>query len=95
MTRNLGFFTSYGIEYVFDYLGEDRIKQKIEELENKTTGSMGISLKEFTYRDDEYRYFNGKGVFWVFDLLLQWFDDIGFAQFLYEKSKNYNEIQLS
>jgi len=91
MNRNLGFFTSYGIEYVFDYLGEDRIKQRIKELEKKPTGSMGISLEDFTYRDGEYRYFNGKGVFWVFDLLLQWFNDIEFAQFLYEKSKNYNE----
>ena len=91
MNRNLGFFTSYGIEYVFDYLGEDRIKQRIQELKEKPTGAMGIGLEDFTYRDSEGCYFSGKGVLWMFDLLLQWFSDKEFAQFLYEKSKIYNE----
>lgn len=91
MDRNLGAFTCYGIEYVFDHLGEERIKQKIEELKTKRTGSMGISLEDFTYGDSEYSYYSGKGVLWVFDLLIQWFDDIPFVQFLFENSKKYNE----
>ena len=91
MDRNLGAFTCYGIEHVFDYLGEERIKQRIEELKEKRTGAMGISLDDFTYGNCEYSYFNGKGVLWVFDLLIQWFDDIKFVQFLYENSKKYNE----
>lgn len=45
MNRNLGSFTSYGIEYVFDYLGEERIKQRIEGLREKKSGSMGIDLE--------------------------------------------------
>ncbi|HEX4374194.1 MAG TPA: hypothetical protein VHZ50_12910, partial [Puia sp.] len=89
MDRNLGVFTCYGIEYVFNYLGEDRIKLRIEELRKKPTGSMGISLKDFTYRDAEYCYFDGKGILWVFDLLIQWFDDIELVLFLYENSKKY------
>ena len=91
MDRNLGAFTCYGIEYVFDYLGEERIKQRIQGLKEKPTGSMGISLEDFTYGNSEYSYFSGKGVLWVFDLLIQWFDDIKFVQFLYENSKKYNE----
>lgn len=92
MNRNLGFFTSYGIEYVYDYLGEDRIKQRIKGLKEEPTGSMGIDLEDFTYRDGEYRYFSGKGVLWIFaHCLLQWFNDEEFAKFLYKKSKEYNE----
>lgn len=91
MDRNLGAFTCYGIEYVFDYLGEKRIKLRIKELAEKPMGLMGISLDDFTYHDAENSYFNGKGVLWVFDLLIQWFDDIEFVQFLYESSKKYNE----
>jgi hypothetical protein len=91
MNRNLGAFTSYGIEYIFDYLGEERIKQRIEELKKKKTGSMGIDLESFSYADSDNSYFDGKGVFWVFDLLIQWFDDIEFVLFLYENSKKYNE----
>jgi hypothetical protein len=91
MDRNLGAFTCYGIEYIFDYLGAERIKQRIDELKHKPTGSMGISLEDFTYRNSEYSYFSGKGVLWVFDLLIQWFNDIEFIQFLYEHSKKYNE----
>lgn len=91
MNRNLGYFTCYGIEYVFDYLGEDRIKLRIEEIERKLTGSIGISLKDFIYSDSEDCYFDGKGVLWVFDLLIQWFNEIDFVLFLYENSKKYNE----
>ena len=91
MDRNLGAFTCYGIEYVFDFLGEERIKLRMEALKEKRTGSMGISLEDFTYGDSQYSYFSGKGVLWVFDLLIQWFDDIAFVQFLYENSKQYNE----
>nr|MBP6432430.1 hypothetical protein [Ferruginibacter sp.] len=89
MYRNLGAFTCYGIEYVFDHLGKQRITQKIEELKIKGTGSIGISLEDFTYGDCEYSYFGGKGVLWIFNLLIQWFNDIEFVQFLYENSKKY------
>ncbi len=91
MERNLGAFTCYGIEYVFDYLGEDRIQQKIEALKEKPTGSIGLDLKDFTYGDSQYSYFGGKGVLWVFDQLIEWFNDIDFVLFLYENSKKYNE----
>lgn len=89
MNKNLGFFTCYGIEYVFDYLGEARINQRIEELKDKPT--MGIRLEEFAYRDPEYSYADSKGIFWIFGLLIDWFDDIKFVLFLFESSKKYNE----
>lgn len=91
MNRNLGAFKSYGIEYVFDYLGEERIKQRIEGLKEKKSGSMGIDLEGFTYPDSGTSYYSGKGVLWVFTVLIQWFNDIEFVQFLYESSKKYNE----
>lgn len=91
MNRNLGAFTCYGIEYVFDYLGEDRIRQRIEDLEKEPAGSMGLSLNDFTYRDSENCYLGGKGILWFFDLLIQWFNDIEFVIFLYQNSKKYKE----
>jgi hypothetical protein len=91
MSRNLGAFTCYGIEYVFDFLGDKKIAQKIEDLKVNLTGSLGVSLQDFTYRSPEFSYFSGKGILWVFDLMMQWFDDIEFAVFLYEKSKQYTE----
>lgn len=89
MKRKLGFFTSYEIEYVFDFLGESRIKKKIAELKDKPT--MGITLNEFTYKDPEMSYFYRKGILSLFVILTQWFNDTEFILFLYEKSKKYNE----
>jgi len=89
MKRKLGFFTSYEIEYVFDFLGESRIKQKIAELKDNPT--MGITLNEFTYKDPETSYFYGKGILSLFVILTKWFNDAEFIFFLYEKSKKYNE----
>jgi hypothetical protein len=88
MQRTLGMFTTYGIEYVFEYLGEERINSKIAELKNKPT--MGIRLEEFAYGNAGY--FSQKGILNIFTLLLDWFNDISFAIFLYESSKRYNEL---
>lgn len=87
MARSLGMFTTYGLEYVFDYLGEERIKTKIVALKDEPT--MGTRLEEFTYGIQGH--FSYKGPLHVFNLLLNWFDDISFAIFLSENSKRYNE----
>jgi hypothetical protein len=89
MKGKFGFFTSYEIEYVHNFLGDERIKTKLEELKNKPT--MGIRFEDFLTHDTEYAYFSGKGVLWVLGLLLNWFNDLDLTLFLYEKSKNYNE----
>lgn len=91
MSRNLGFFTTYGIEYVYDNLGKIRINQRIEELKDKPT--MGIKLEEFAYRNPEYSYADGKGILWIFGLLIDWFDDIKFFLFLFESSKKYTSCK--
>src|SRR5437667_3322401 len=90
MVRNLGFLTAYGIEYTYDFLGKDRIKIKLEELKDKPT--MGITFDKFINNDPQYAYFNGKGIFWIFCLILDWFEkDLDLFQFLYEKTKSYTE----
>lgn len=91
MRKEYGAFTTYGVEYVFEYLGESRVHSKIRELETIKTGSMGISLEKVVNGKTENSYFNGKGVLWFFELLLQWFDDLDFANYLYQQSKKYNE----
>jgi hypothetical protein len=91
MKRNLGVFTCYDIEYIFDFLGEDKIKFRIDEMESTSSGSMGISLRDFTYNDSENSYFNGKGVLDIFQMIMQWFDDIQSLSYLYQSSKRYNE----
>ncbi len=84
MSRNLGFFTTYGIEYVYDYLGEERIKERINELKNKPT--MGIRLEEFTYGNSGY--FSQKGILYIFTLLLDWFKEISFRFFCTKVQRN-------
>jgi len=91
MKRNLGVFTCYDIEYIFDFLGEDKIKFRIDEMESTSSGSMGISLRDFTFNDSENSYFNGKGVLDIFQMIMQWFDDIQSLSYLYQSSKRYNE----
>jgi len=88
MERSLGMFTTYGIEYVYGYLGEERIKNKIAELKDKPT--MGTRLEEFAY--DHQGYFSHTGPLYIFPLLLNWFNDISFAVFLYKNSNRYNEL---
>jgi hypothetical protein len=88
MERSLGMFTTYGIEYVYDYLGKERINNKIDELKNKPT--MGTRLEEFAYGNEAY--FSRTGPLYIFMLLLNWFTDISFAVFLYESSRKYNEL---
>ena len=89
MNRELGFFTCYGIEYVYDYLGEERINKKIEEFKDKPT--MGTSLEDFTYGNPEYSYYGGKGVLHIFgNLIHQWFDDNDVLIFLLKSSTKYN-----
>ena len=73
MSRGLGFFTCYGIEYVYDFLGKQRISNKILELKDQPT--MGIRFEDFVYDDPNYSYANEKGIFWVFTLILDWFKD--------------------
>jgi hypothetical protein len=90
MNRKLGAFTCYGIEDVFDFLGENRIHQKIKELEGKPT--MGQTLQHFTYHEPEYSYSSIAGVLFVFGELIEWFKDFDLISYLYQKSKSYNEL---
>lgn len=90
MNRKLGSFTCYGIEDVFDFLGEIRIQQKIKELEGKPT--MGRTLQNFTYHEPEYSYVSIAGVLSIFGELIVWFKEYDLISFLYQKSKSYNEF---
>jgi hypothetical protein len=92
MSRNLGAFSCYGIEYVFDFLGEEKINSQIHYLESTSTGSFGITLRDFTFNEADSMYFSGNGVLWVFSLLMEWFNEIQFDIFLYQSSRNYHEL---
>lgn len=91
MGRQLGMLTCYGIEYVYDFLGKERIDQKIAELKDKPT--MGMKLEDVVYKEPKFGYISGKGILWVFTILLDSYfeNDIDLTIFLYQNSKRYNE----
>jgi len=90
MKRELGFFTCYGIEYVYDFLGKGKIDNRIVELKDKPT--MGTPLNRFTYGDPEYSYYGSTGVLHLFSMIIHlWFSDINFLNFLLKSSKKYNK----
>jgi hypothetical protein len=89
-TQARGSLTTYDIEFIYDFLGEKRINQKLEELKSKPT--MGTTFYDFLFRSPEYSYFSGKGKLWVFSILVDWFKpDLDLHLFLYNKSRDYNE----
>ena len=59
--KELGTFSAYGMEDVFDFLTEERIKQK--DLELRDTPTLGTSLSDFISREcvswpsGEFRFF--------------------------------------
>lgn len=83
---NMGMFTSYDIEYVAKFLGFERIQSEIKELEGKAT--MGIPFREFFEKEG---YLGYKSVFYIFQLLVQYFkndgDDLG--EFLFKSRTRY------
>src|SRR5688572_19058151 len=91
MKRELACFSCYGIEYVYDFLGKERIDKKIEELIDKPT--MGLKLERVSYGDPENGYLSRAGVLWIFSMLIDSFfkEELDLAVFLYQKSKDYNE----
>lgn len=91
MARNLGFLTAYGIEDIYDFIGEERMKNKILEYKDKPT--MGFELEDFI--GSTYNFSDGskEGPIWVMNTFFySWFkNDLDVAIFLYEKSKKYTE----
>jgi len=86
----LGCLTTYDSEYIFDYLGRDRIILQLNKLRNKPT--MGIPLDRFLTGNGEFGYLSGKGVFHIYSIILHaYFPDEDLAKFLYSKSKLLNE----
>ena len=90
MPRSLGFLTVYGLEYIYDFIGEERINMKIIELQNVAT--MGTRFKDFIGGDINFSYYSGTGPLYIYSSIFNWFkDDLTLALFLYEKSKSFNE----
>ncbi|MBM3187086.1 MAG: hypothetical protein FJZ67_12360 [Bacteroidetes bacterium] len=87
---NLGTFTSYNLEYIYDFIGEDRIKRKLEELKNVPT--MGTSFEKFLTEETEFD-FNEKRVLWKLWLLINNYfkGELDVCLFIYENSKKYTE----
>ena len=87
MSEFYGVFSNYEIEDVYNFIGYDKIENRLKELENVPT--MGTTLIDFISRDIRY---HGIGVIEVFNMILGYFpNDLDLAYFLYNKSKEYNE----
>lgn len=85
--KELGTFSAYGMEDVFDFLTEERIKQK--DLELRNTPTLGTLFSDFISREcvsvpsGEIRFF--------FTLLTFFSNDLDLLLYLYNKSKSYSE----
>ncbi len=87
MARNLGFLTAYGLEDIYDFIGESKINLKIKEYESRPT--MGIRLENFVGAYYSFTEGEDKGPLWVMQTFLSsWFRndfDLPLFFFLYEK----------
>jgi len=85
--KNIGAFTSYGMEDVYQFLSESRIQDKIKELMDVPT--LGTKLEDFVSEDSVA---SPSGEFHFFTMLLYYFrNDLDLAFYLFEKSKLYSE----
>lgn len=85
--KELGTFSAYGMEDVFDFLTEERIKQK--DLESRHTPTLGTSLSDFISSECVSM---PSGEFRFFFMMLNYFpNDLGLVLYLFNKSKSYSE----
>jgi hypothetical protein len=83
-----GYLSVYGIENIYDFIGEDRINKKILEFSTKAT--MGIRLEELVLGIDKKGFYN-KGPIDCMAILLNYFKDSDIIEFLFDKLKDFNE----
>jgi len=85
---NHGWFTVYGMEDVYQFLTEKRIREKINELKNLPT--LGTPFEDFV---NQKAYKSPSGELYFFKMLLLYFkNDLDLAIYLYERSKAYSEF---
>lgn len=89
--NNLGYFSKYDIEFVYDFIGNDKILKKLEEL--KLQPSFGMSFNQFVNDNSYSESYEVRGSLDAFCLILVYFNnDYELAHFLYQKSKNLNFV---
>jgi|GEM_PF-2487357 len=87
LEKNIGAFTSYGMEDVYQFLSEFRVQDKITELKDVPT--LGTKLEDFV---SEVSVASPSGEFHFFTMLLYYFrNDLDLALYLFEKSKLISE----
>jgi hypothetical protein len=85
--KELGTFSAYGMEDVFDFLTEERVKQKDLELRDKPT--LVTSFSDFISRECVS---STGGEFHFFFMMLIYFpNDLDLVKYLFKKSKSYSE----
>ena len=88
--RVIGDFTTYDVEYIYDFLGKERINESIKLSKINKTGSMGRSLESFLNNNNSFSPIGPLSIFQMF--IDNYFsNDIELAFYLFEKSKEYNE----
>ncbi|HMH11356.1 MAG TPA: hypothetical protein VK553_11635 [Candidatus Nitrosopolaris rasttigaisensis] len=85
---NLGYLSIYNLEDIYSFVGESRIKAKIEELSSKAT--MGIRLENLVYGKEATGFYN-KGPIDCMSMFLNYFKDVDIIQFLFDKLETFNE----
>jgi len=85
---NLGYLTTYKLEDVYFFLGNQRIQEKIGELKTKAT--MGIRLEQFVQGKNVVGFYD-KGPIYCLSLILEWFSDTQIMDYLFSKLYDYNE----
>lgn len=84
---NYGTFSAYGMEEIYHFLSENRIKEKIRELKN--TPTLGTSFEDFV-SDERVKYPSGELHFFI--MLLWYFpNELDLALYLSKKSKEFSE----
>jgi hypothetical protein len=81
--KNYGTFSAYGMEEVYHFLSENRIKQKIEEDKNKPT--LETSFEDFV-NNESFKLPSGELYFFI-RLLWYFSNDLDLAIYSYNKSK--------
>jgi hypothetical protein len=86
LKKSKGVFTSYKLEYLYDLIGEEKIQNKLKELEGKAT--MGVSFRDFVTRESRF----SAGDVWVLGVIVDSFfpDDAEVAKLVYDSSKKYS-----
>lgn len=83
-----GYLSVYGIEDIYDFIGEERMNKKIAEFSTQAT--MGIRLEKLVTGIDKEGFYS-KGPIDCMAALLNYFKEPDIIEFLFDKLKDFDE----